>query len=74
MEEGLWGCLEGAEILGVWVRGGFFKIGEVKGEGVKFGYKTMGVVTWAGSACFTEIVFNATTINFAISWQQSQPG
>ena len=31
------------------------KIGEVKGEGVKSGYRTNGLITWAGLASFAEI-------------------
>ena len=34
----------GTEILGVWVRV-VFKIGKVKVEGVKSGYKTKGLIT-----------------------------
>ena len=34
---------------------GLWKIGDVKGEGVKSGYKTKGLITWAGQACFAEI-------------------
>ena len=34
----------GAAILGVWTRGPL-KIGEVKGEGVKSGNKTKGLIT-----------------------------
>ena len=32
-----------------------WKIDEVKGEGVKSGYKTKGLITWAGPASFAEI-------------------
>ena len=43
----------GAEILGV--DSGVWKIGEVKGEGVKPGYRTNGLITWARLARFAEI-------------------
>ena len=42
-----------AEILGVWIL--LWKIGEVKGKGVNSGYKTKGLITWAGLALFAEI-------------------
>ena len=35
--------------------GGFWKIGEVKKEGVKSGNKTSCLITWAGVARFAEI-------------------
>ena len=47
MERGVWRCLGVAEVLSVWVRGGW-KTGEVKEEGVKSGYKTNSQV---GSLC-----------------------
>ena len=53
------------------------KFGEVKREGVKSGYRTNGLITWAGLASFAEISapeLNATKINFAITWQTSQLG
>ena len=64
-----------AEILGVWIL--LWNIGEVKGKGVNSGYKTKGLITWAGLARLPEIsapYINATKISFAITWQPSQPG
>ena len=40
--------------------GGGWKIGEVKGRGVKTVNKTMGLITWAGLALFAKIWLNAT--------------
>ena len=34
---------------------GLWKIGEVKGEGIKSGYRTEDLITWAGQARFAEI-------------------
>ena len=34
---------------------GLWKIGEVKGEGVNSGYRSKGLITWAGLARFSEI-------------------
>ena len=42
-----------AEILGVWIL--LWKIGEVKGKGGNSGYKTKGLITWAGFARFVEM-------------------
>ena len=39
----------------VCVFGGLWKIGEVKRKGVKSGYRTKGLITWAGPARFAEI-------------------
>ena len=38
------------------VFGGLCQIGEVKWEGVKSGYRTSGLITWAGLAHFAEIL------------------
>ena len=46
--------IAGPEMLGVWVQEAW-KIGEVKGEGVKSAFQTKGLITWAGLACFSEI-------------------
>ena len=37
------------------VYGGLWKIGEVKEEGIKSGYRTKGLITWGGLARFAEI-------------------
>ena len=34
---------------------GLWKIGGVKGEGVNSGYRSKGLITWAGLARFSEI-------------------
>ena len=36
--------------------GGLWKIGEVKWEGVKSGYRTSDLIKWAGLAHFAEIL------------------
>ena len=46
--------IAGVAILGVWVQG-LWKIGEVKGEGVKSAFQTKGLISWAGLACLAEI-------------------
>ena len=43
----------GAKILRVF--GELWKIGKVKGEGVRSGYRTKGPITWAGLARFAKI-------------------
>ena len=45
------------EELKFWVCGfrRLWKLGELKGEGVKSDYKTKGLITWAGPARFAEI-------------------
>ena len=50
----LWGAGGGGGLCeGVFE--GLWKIGEVKGVGVNSGYRSKGLITWAGLARFSEI-------------------
>ena len=49
----LWGAGGGGR--GGGVVEGLWKIGEVKGVGVNSGYRSKGLITWAGLARFSEI-------------------
>ena len=70
---GLGGGVGGVQKGGILcVCSGAFKNGWGQWEGVKSGYRTKGLITWAGLASFAEIPasqLNATTINSAILWQ-----